>query len=102
MDNQSHWENIYGTKAPTEMSWFSPQLKTSLALIEQIGLDRSASIIDVGGGESTFAHDLIARGYRNITVVDISHRAIERAKKLLESASQQVSEVNGGGSRSTG
>jgi 2-polyprenyl-3-methyl-5-hydroxy-6-metoxy-1,4-benzoquinol methylase len=72
------------------MSWFSPQLKTSLTLIEQIGLDRSASIIDVGGGESTLARDLIARGYRNVTVVDISHLAIERAKKLLESAFQQV------------
>ena len=72
------------------MSWFSPQLETSLALIEQIGLDRSASIIDVGGGESTLARDLIARGYRNITVVDISHRAIERVKKILDSASPRV------------
>ncbi len=90
IDTQSHWENIYGTKAPTEMSWFSPQLETSLALIEQIGLDRSASIIDVGGGESTLARNLIARGYRNITVVDISHRAIERAKKILGSASPRV------------
>ena len=55
MDTQSHWENIYGTKAPTEMSWFSPQLEASLALIEQIGLDRTASIIDVGGGARSLA-----------------------------------------------
>jgi 2-polyprenyl-3-methyl-5-hydroxy-6-metoxy-1,4-benzoquinol methylase len=90
MDTQSHWEGIYRTKAPTEMSWFSPRLETSLALIEQIGLDRSASIIDIGGGDSTLAHDLIAKGYGNVTVVDISRRAIERAKKLLEPAAQQV------------
>ena len=90
MDTQAHWERIYGTKAPTEVSWFRPRLETSLALIEHIGLDRSASIIDVGGGESSLVNDLIARGYRNVTVMDISRQAIERAKKILDSASQQV------------
>jgi 2-polyprenyl-3-methyl-5-hydroxy-6-metoxy-1,4-benzoquinol methylase len=90
MDTQEHWDLIYGTKATTEMSWSRPHLDTSLALVERIAGDRSASIIDVGGGESTLVDDLIGRGYRNITVMDISRTAIEHTKKRLGSASQQV------------
>jgi 2-polyprenyl-3-methyl-5-hydroxy-6-metoxy-1,4-benzoquinol methylase len=90
MDTQAHWERIYGTKAAAEVSWFRPHLETSLALVERVAGDRSASIIDVGGGESTFVDDLIARGYRNITVLDISGVAIEHAKKRLGAASQHV------------
>lgn len=90
MDTQAHWERVYGTKAPTEVSWFRPHLETSLALIEQLTADRSASIIDVGGGESTLVDDLIGRGYGNVTVLDISRTAIEHSKKRLGSAWQQV------------
>jgi len=90
MDTQGHWEDIYGTKTPAEMSWFRPHLETSLALIERVASDRSASIIDVGGGESTLVDDLIGRGYCNVTVMDISPTAIEHTKKRLGLASQQV------------
>ena len=64
--------------------------ETSLSLIERVAGDRSASIIDVGGGESTLVDDLIGRGYRNVTVLDISGTAIEHSKKRLTSASEQV------------
>src|SRR5665811_285367 len=90
MDPQAHWERVYGTKVPTEVSWFCPHLETSLALIERVAGDRSASIIDVGGGASTLVDDLIGGGYRNVTVLDISRTAIEYARKRLDSASQQV------------
>jgi len=90
MDAQAHWEHIYATKAATEVSWFRPHLETSLALVERVARDRSASIIDVGGGESTLVDDLIDRGYRNVTVMDISRTAIEHTKKRLGAASQQV------------
>jgi len=90
MDTQSHWERVYGTKAPTEVSWFRPHLETSLALIERAAGDRSASIIDVGGGESTLVDDLIGRGYQNVTVLDISRTAIEHSRKRLGSAAEQV------------
>ena len=90
MDTQAHWERVYGTKSPTEVSWFRPHLETSLSLIERVAGDRSASIIDVGGGASTLVDDLIGRGYRNVTVLDISRTAIEHARKRLDSASQQV------------
>ncbi len=88
METQAHWERVYGTKAPTEVSWFRPHLDTSLSLIERVAGDLSASIIDVGGGESTLVDDLIARGYRNVTVMDIAQTAIEHTRKRLGSASQ--------------
>jgi len=90
MNAQEHWDRVYGTKAPDQVSWFRPHLETSLALIMRAVPDPSASIIDVGGGASTLVDDLIARGYRNITVLDISQAAIEIAKERLRNASSTV------------
>jgi len=91
MDVQQHWENVYHTKAPDQVSWFRPHLETSLALIERATQgDPSASIIDVGGGASTFVDDLISRGYRNITVLDISQAALDAAQIRLGKIAQSV------------
>ena len=90
MDVRTHWEKIYTTKAPDQVSWYRPHLETSLALIERASVDRSASIIDVGGGESTLVDDLLAHGFRNITVLDVSGRAIEATKKRLGQLAEQV------------
>lgn len=83
MDTKSHWEKIYKTKAPNQVSWYRRHLETSLALVERAAADRSSSIIDVGGGESTLVDDLVARGFQNITVLDVSESAIEATKKRL-------------------
>jgi SAM-dependent methyltransferase len=90
MDAKTHWEKIYSTKAPESVSWYAPHLETSLALIERAAGGTAALIIDVGGGESTLVDDLLARGYRNITVLDISLVAIEATKKRLGSAAERV------------
>ena len=90
MDAQTHWENIYGTKAADSVSWYRPHLETSLELIERAAPEHSASIIDVGGGESTLADDLLARGYQNISVLDISQIAVDANKRRLGSASEQI------------
>jgi 2-polyprenyl-3-methyl-5-hydroxy-6-metoxy-1,4-benzoquinol methylase len=90
MDAQTHWEGIYGKKAPDAVSWYRPHLEASLELIEKAAPARSASIIDIGGGESTLVDDLLARGYRNLTVLDISQTAIDVTKKRLGSTSDQV------------
>ncbi len=87
---QQHWDQVYGTKGPDQVSWFRPHLETSLALIERAAPDRFASIIDVGGGASTLADDLLARGYRDITVLDIAPTAIELAKKRLGPQSSSI------------
>ena len=90
MDAKTHWEKVYATKAPEAVSWYRPHLETSLALIERAAAGYSASIIDVGGGESTLVDDLLARGHGNITVLDVSRTAIEVTKKRLGLAAEQV------------
>ena len=90
MNVQNHWERIYGTKAPEAVSWYRPHLEISLKLIERSAPDFSASIIDVGGGESSLVDDLLARGYKNVTVLDVSQTAIVVSKKRLGTASARV------------
>jgi 2-polyprenyl-3-methyl-5-hydroxy-6-metoxy-1,4-benzoquinol methylase len=90
MNVETHWEKIYREKAPDAVSWYRPHLETSLALIEKAAPERGVSIIDVGGGESTLVDDLLAHGYQNITVLDVSNTAIDVTKKRLGSASERV------------
>jgi len=90
MDVKSHWEKVYATKAPESVSWYRAHLETSLALIERVLPAHSASIIDIGGGESTMVDDLLLRGYKNLTVLDVSQTAIEVTRKRLGSAADQV------------
>jgi len=81
MDVQNHWERIYGTKAPKAVSWYRAHLELSLKLIERAAPRFLAAIIDVGGGESTLVDDLLADGYQNVTVLDVSRTAIDVSKK---------------------
>ncbi len=90
MNVQNHWEQIYGTKAPEAVSWYRPHLEISLQLVERAAPHFSASIIDVGGGESTLVDDLLARGYKDVTVLDVSQTAIDVSKKRLGEAVERV------------
>lgn len=90
MDVKTHWETIYSHKAPDQVSWYRSHLEKSLALIERAAECHAASIIDVGGGESTLVDDLLARGYENITVLDVSQTAIDVTRKRLKEAAARV------------
>jgi len=90
MDAKKHWENVYTTKQPEAVSWYRPHLETSLALVERAAHSHSASIIDIGAGESTLVDDLLARGYEKITVLDVSQTALEVTKKRLGLLAEQV------------
>ena len=90
MNVETHWEKIYREKAPDSHSWYRPHLDTSLELMERVEPARTASIIDVGGGESTLVDDLVARRYQNLTVLDISQTAIDVTKKRLGPAAERV------------
>ena len=83
MDAGRHWERVYRGKRPTEVSWYAPHLETSLRLIEAAAPDRDASIIDIGGGEATLVDDLLSRGYRRVSVLDVSATALEVTKARL-------------------
>jgi 2-polyprenyl-3-methyl-5-hydroxy-6-metoxy-1,4-benzoquinol methylase len=89
-DSKTHWDKVYTTKAPNQVSWYSPHLQTSLRLIERAAGGNSASIIDVGGGESTLVDDLLVRGYQNITVLDVSQTAIDVTRKRLGLAAEKI------------
>ena len=90
MDPRDHWEKIYKSKAPDAVSWYRPHLETSLALIQRVGTGPAGRIIDVGGGESTLVDDLLAHGFSDVTVLDISSTAIDVSKKRLGEASTGV------------
>ena len=90
MSNKTHWENIYDTKLPNEVSWTQEKPETSLQLIANCKLPKTAKIIDIGGGDSNLVDHLLEQGFENITVLDISEKAIERAKLRLGKASQKV------------
>lgn len=83
MDTQAHWDKIYGARTPETLSWYQPHLQTSLDLIAATGAGHAASIIDVGAGASTLAGDLLARGYRHLTVLDISPAGLAHAQARL-------------------
>jgi 2-polyprenyl-3-methyl-5-hydroxy-6-metoxy-1,4-benzoquinol methylase len=89
-DTKAHWEQVYRRNPPEAVSWYRPHLETSVELIECVAGGRGASIIDVGGGESTLVDDLLARGYENVAVLDISETAIETSKRRLGAAAERV------------
>ncbi len=76
-----HWNTVYETKPLDGVSWYRPHLDRSLAIIESLAIAPDAAILDVGAGASTLAEDLLDRGYRNITLLDISERALARARE---------------------
>ena len=82
-DTKQHWETVYNTKKPNQVSWTQEIPKTSLDFINSFQLSKDASIIDIGGGDSNLVDFLLEEGYSNITVLDISGKALERAKKRL-------------------
>lgn len=83
MERKNHWETVFSTKQPHEVSWTQEIPKTSLDLIAACSLSFDAEIIDIGGGDSNLVDHLLDLGYTNISVLDISSHAIERAKKRL-------------------
>ena len=83
MATREHWDSVYQRKEPSQVSWYRPHLEHSLRFIEGAGLGRDAAIIDVGGGASTLVDDLLARGYLNVSVLDVSSKALESAKARL-------------------
>jgi SAM-dependent methyltransferase len=86
----SHWDSVYRSKRPDQVSWYRPHLETSLRLIERAAPGRGARILDVGGGESTLVDDLLARGYRHVSVLDVSSAALEVARERLGADADKV------------
>lgn len=87
---KNHWEIVYETKQPDEVSWTQEVPRTSLNFIRSFKLKKSARIIDVGGGDSRLVDFLLEEGFENLTVLDISARALEKARKRLGRKAKKV------------
>ena len=83
MNKKPHWEHIYESRAPTQVSWYQEHARFSLEYIRKTGIQKTDAIIDVGGGASRLVDDLVADGYRQISVLDISAAALQLARKRL-------------------
>ena len=80
---KAHWETVYETKSPQEVSWTQEIPQISLDFIQSFQLNKDARIIDIGGGDSLLVDHLLDLGFTNLSVLDISAHAIERAKVRL-------------------
>lgn len=87
---KEHWEKVYSTKQKHEVSWTQDIPKTSLDFIHSFNLPKTASFIDIGGGDSNLVDYLLDEGFQDISVLDISETAIERAKKRLGDRANKV------------
>ncbi len=92
-DRKSHWENVFRSKSPEEVSWTQEVPETSLLRIRQLKLHTTAAIIDVGGGDSKLVDHLLDDGYINITILDISGEALDKAKHRLGDRARLVNWV---------
>ncbi len=90
IDIKSYWENIYRENSTNLTGWFQEFPEVSLELINSAQLSKKARIIDIGGGDSLLVDHLLELGYENITILDLSDIAIERAKKRLGEKSSKV------------
>ena len=82
-DSKNHWDDVWTRKKSNEVSWYQQYPKTSIDLILSTNPSKNAEIIDVGGGDSNLVHELLELGFKNITVLDISAKALERSKERL-------------------
>ncbi len=85
-----HWQDVYGAKGARGVSWYQPEPEVSLALIERLRLGRRAAILDIGAGASSLAARLLARGFIDVTMLDISRGALDLARADLPARTPEV------------
>jgi len=90
MDQKQHWDGVYRTKSPQQLSWFEALPAVSIQMMEAAGLTADTCVIDVGGGDSRVVDALVARGLDCVAVLDVSETALRRAQARLGSAARPV------------
>lgn len=92
-ERKDHWENVYGDKAATEVSWYQPVPEMSLTYLRNTGASLQGSVIDVGGGASTLVDHLLDTGFTDVTVLDLADSALEQTRKRLGDRAASVNWV---------
>ncbi|KSK82073.1 class I SAM-dependent methyltransferase [Pseudomonas aeruginosa] len=95
MSEREHWQRVYESKPSDAVSWFQAEATLSLDLIRRIGAPREAAIIDVGGGASTLVDGLLAEGFGDLTVLDLSDAALRVARNRLGARGEEVRWIAG-------
>ena len=90
LKTKEHWENVYKTKSPKEVSWFQENPELSMNLINRFVQNKESALIDVGGGASRLIDHLLLGGFNNTTILDISENALNHSKKRLGSNKNSV------------
>ena len=90
MNKKVHWKNVFSTKTEKEVSWYQEYPQTSVDFLTASHLPLDAKIIDIGGGDSRFIDALLDLGYTDLTLLDISSKAIERVQKRLGTKAGKV------------
>ena len=90
MNTKQHWDTVYENKTPDQVSWTQEKPDVSLELIKDANISKDAKVIDIGGGDSKLVDFLLEEGYENITVLDISAKALEKAKERLGAKAKHV------------
>jgi len=85
-----HWNHVYATKRPDQVSWFQADAAPSLRMIAAAGVNKNAAIIDIGGGASVLVDQLLAEGFGDISLLDIAENALERSITRLGQAASKV------------
>ncbi len=87
--NAAHWDDAY-TQGDVTRSWFQQHPATSLRMLDAAGVTPGDSLIDVGGGASHLVDALLDKGYRDLTVLDISPAGLAHAQRRLAGRANQV------------
>ena len=90
MGRKAHWERVYTTQAVDDVGWYQPRPTASLRLLESAGVSPEAGIIDVGAGASTLVDELVERGYRDLTALDVSRAGLQHVRERLGEQGEQV------------
>ncbi|MBK7997425.1 MAG: class I SAM-dependent methyltransferase [Verrucomicrobia bacterium] len=90
MNRTEHWNQVYQTSPPDDVSWFQTRPTISLRLVEACGVGKGDGIIDVGGGASVLVDFLLDAGYSRLAVLDISAAALDYAKRRLGARADAV------------
>ena len=89
-DAQAHWQAVYSAKGETDVSWFQESPAPSLEMIKIAGVTPASTLTDIGGGASRLVDELLARGFHDIGILDLSHVALDVAKSRLGDAAKHT------------
>ena len=87
-----HWDSAYGVRGPAGVSWYEPTPRVSLEIVSSLGVQLDAPLIDIGGGASRLADELVALGYTDVSVLDLSEVALRDAQARVGAAATWLHE----------